>query len=258
MLIHTYWSKLKIKSRQMATAAAVLDGYSPEQQARMLTRLVSVILFTSLVISPIWILLSPDFIAARYISLGLVVALCVTYILSRVGQINAASLLLSLTLIALIFATFFTAPGTITERMLTLNFLILVVMVTSLFIPRLTLIVAALSLAAIGGFFFIPGAPPTVTFAYLVFFLSIISFGAAYNQLSGKYKRQLLESEERYRSVVTAMSEGVVLMSRDGAIETFNKATEQILGLTEDQMRGRNVLDPTWQAVHEDGTPFLG
>ncbi len=258
MHMHAYWSKLKIKSRYMSMATAVLDGQSLEQQARMLTRLVSVILFTTLLISPIWVLLSPDFIAARYISVGLVAALCVTYLLSRLGQIQTASLLLALTLIALIFATFFSAPGSITERMLTLNFLILVVMVTSLFIPRLTLIVAALSLATIGAFFFVPDAPPTVTFAYLVFFLSIISLGAAYNQLSGKYKRQLLESEERYRSVVTAMSEGVVLMSRDGAIETFNKATEQILGLTEDQMRGRNVLDPTWQAVHEDGTPFLG
>jgi PAS domain S-box-containing protein len=258
MYIHTYWSKLKIKSRQMSTAAAVLDGHSPEQQARMLTRLVSVILFTSLLISPIWILLSPDFIAARYISLGLVVALCVTYILSRIGQTNTASLLLSLTLIALIFATFFTAPGTITDRMLTLNFLILVVMLTSLFIPRLTLIVMTLSLATIGIFFFIPGAPPTVTFAYLVFFLSTISLGAAYNQLSGTYKRQLLESEQRYRSVVTALSEGVMLMAKDGTIQTVNKAAEQILGFTEEQVQGYPVINPKWQMVREDGTPFLG
>lgn len=257
MHIFPYWSKLKGKSRQMSIATAVLDGQSSEQQARLLTRLVSVILFTALLISPIWILLSPDFIAARYIALGLVVALCITYILSRTGRIHMASLLLSLSLIAMIYATFFTAPGTITERMLTLNFLILVVMLTSLFIPHLTLIVTFLSLFTIGAFFFIPDAPPTVTFAYLVFFLSTVSLGAAYNQLSGKYKRQLLESEQRYRSVVTALSEGVMLMTKDGTIQTVNKAAEQILGLNEEQVQGSTVFNPNWRVVHENGTPFL-
>jgi PAS domain S-box-containing protein len=68
----------------------------------------------------------------------------------------------------------------------------------------------------------------------------------------------LRESEERYRTVIETMSEGVVLQGMDGSIETCNAAAERILGLTRDQMMGRTSVDPRWQAIHEDGSPFPG
>lgn len=223
----------------------------------MLTRLSSVILFTALIVTPIWITLIPAFVAVRYIASAAVLLLVVTLVLSRTRYYRAGAVLLAFTLLGLVAITFITAPGTITERMLALNFLIMVVMVTGLFLPRLTLLITALSLAAIGAFFFVPEAPATVTFAYLVFFLSIVSLGAAYSEVSGKFKRQLFESEDRYRSVVAAMSEGVVLMSKDGVIETFNKSAERILGLTAEQLKGRNAQDPLRNSIHDDGSPFL-
>jgi two-component system, sensor histidine kinase len=68
----------------------------------------------------------------------------------------------------------------------------------------------------------------------------------------------LRESEARYRTVVTAMHEGVVLQDRDGTIRTCNPAAESILGLTANQMMGRTSIDPRWHAVREDGSPFPG
>ncbi|OUL26366.1 hypothetical protein BV378_13190 [Nostoc sp. RF31YmG] len=68
----------------------------------------------------------------------------------------------------------------------------------------------------------------------------------------------LRQSEERYRSVVTAMAEGIVLQDRNGAIYAFNLSAEKILGLSAEQMMGRTSLDPDWQAIREDGSPFLG
>jgi PAS domain S-box-containing protein len=68
----------------------------------------------------------------------------------------------------------------------------------------------------------------------------------------------LRESEQRYRSVVTALSEGIVLNARDGAITACNAAAERILGLSVDQMLGRTPLDPRWRAIHEDGSAFAG
>lgn len=68
----------------------------------------------------------------------------------------------------------------------------------------------------------------------------------------------LLASEERYRSLVTALTEGIVLHDSSGAILTCNTSAERILGLTIDQMTGRTSLDPRWRAVHEDGSPFPG
>ncbi len=68
----------------------------------------------------------------------------------------------------------------------------------------------------------------------------------------------LRESEQKYHSVVTVMSEGIVLQDADGAIRTCNASAERILGLAQDQMMGRRSVDSLWRAVHEDGSPFPG
>ncbi len=68
----------------------------------------------------------------------------------------------------------------------------------------------------------------------------------------------LRESEERYRSVVAAMGEGIVLQDRTGKIRACNASAERILGLSADQMMGRTSIDSPWQPIHEDQTPFPG
>jgi diguanylate cyclase (GGDEF)-like protein/PAS domain S-box-containing protein len=68
----------------------------------------------------------------------------------------------------------------------------------------------------------------------------------------------LQQSELRFRSVVSAMAEGIVLQDADGRIITCNRSAEHILGLTLAQMTGRSSVDPRWQAIHEDGSPFPG
>jgi diguanylate cyclase (GGDEF)-like protein/PAS domain S-box-containing protein len=66
----------------------------------------------------------------------------------------------------------------------------------------------------------------------------------------------LRESEERYRSVIAALFEGVLLLDADGAIRASNASAERTLGLTVDQLAGRTPFDPRWRAIHEDGSPF--
>jgi diguanylate cyclase (GGDEF)-like protein/PAS domain S-box-containing protein len=68
----------------------------------------------------------------------------------------------------------------------------------------------------------------------------------------------LRESEERYRSLITTMAEGIVLQQANRTITACNESAERILGLTADQMMGRTSIDPQWQAVNEDGSPFPG
>ncbi|HEY9618313.1 MAG TPA: diguanylate cyclase [Microcoleaceae cyanobacterium] len=68
----------------------------------------------------------------------------------------------------------------------------------------------------------------------------------------------LRESEDRYRSVITVMAEGVVLQQADGQITACNASAEKILGLTQDQIMGRSSIDPRWRAIHADGSPFPG
>jgi PAS domain S-box-containing protein len=66
----------------------------------------------------------------------------------------------------------------------------------------------------------------------------------------------LVESEQRYRLIVDAMSEGVVLHRADGALEEVNAAAEQLLGASEDQLRGKLSLDPGWEILDERGNPL--
>ncbi|MBL8056729.1 MAG: PAS domain S-box protein, partial [Anaerolineales bacterium] len=68
----------------------------------------------------------------------------------------------------------------------------------------------------------------------------------------------LRESEARYRSLFETMADGVVYQDAAGRIVHANPAAEHLLGLSLAQMRGRTSTDPSWQALHEDGTPFSG
>lgn len=67
----------------------------------------------------------------------------------------------------------------------------------------------------------------------------------------------LRESEERYRSVVAAMAEGVVVQQADGAIIACNRSAERALGVAPGLLLGHTSAD--WQSftIHEDGSPFL-
>src|SRR5713101_4393216 len=89
----------------------------------------------------------------------------------------------------------------------------------------------------------------------------LLSVGA--NQAAAALQQQraeaaLRESEERYRSVIAAMQEGVVLLCANGCIRACNASAERILGLSAEQIMGRTPLDPRWRAIHEDGSAFPG
>ncbi|MBA3697495.1 MAG: PAS domain S-box protein [Planctomycetes bacterium] len=69
-------------------------------------------------------------------------------------------------------------------------------------------------------------------------------------------EQELRDSEGRYRAVITAMHEGVVVHRPDGRIIDANRSAAEILGLSLDQLVTRDNADPRWSMVHEDGSPF--
>lgn len=71
-------------------------------------------------------------------------------------------------------------------------------------------------------------------------------------------RRLAVETAQRLDVLFRAMTEGVVVQDQDGAIIFSNPASEALLGLTADQMAGRTSADPSWRAIHEDGSPFPG
>jgi PAS domain S-box-containing protein len=48
-----------------------------------------------------------------------------------------------------------------------------------------------------------------------------------------------------------------VVLNQAGTLLTSNPSAQRILGLNAEQIEGRSIFDPMWQAIHEDGSPFL-
>lgn len=67
---------------------------------------------------------------------------------------------------------------------------------------------------------------------------------------------KLRVSEERYRSLVAALDEGIFLIDKHGALLATNSTAERILGMTMEQIRKRTLFDPSWATIHEDGSHF--
>jgi PAS domain S-box-containing protein len=70
-------------------------------------------------------------------------------------------------------------------------------------------------------------------------------------------EQALKEKEEEYRTLVENLSVGIVVHDADSAIILSNKTANQILGLTDDQMRGRSAIDPNWGFLKEDLSVML-
>lgn len=66
----------------------------------------------------------------------------------------------------------------------------------------------------------------------------------------------LRESEERFRAVIAALEEGIVIHEADGSISSCNASACRILGLRQEQILGRTARNPGWRAIREDGSPF--
>ncbi|HQQ97195.1 MAG TPA: PAS domain-containing protein [Cyclobacteriaceae bacterium] len=73
-----------------------------------------------------------------------------------------------------------------------------------------------------------------------------------------KNQIDLLSAEERYLNLITKLDLGVVIHGPDGRILLSNPSALRLLGLTSDQLLGKTPMDPGWNVIHEDGSPYPG
>ena len=242
---------------RLTSPAPSVQTDEQRQQVRILASLSLSLLIAIVFIAPVWVITSPDFAFAPWISIGLILIFTLVYRLSRSRYYKIGASILILSVLALVVSTLITAPGPMVERMLVLQFLVVAVMLSRSFLSRrITVFAAILSMGIISAFYFAPDVPFSFTYSYLVFFLVIMALDMVGAALADTYKRRLAESEERYRLVVTALSEGVLLQTRDGIIQASNIAAERILGMPADQLIGRTTSRPEWRTIREDGTPY--
>ncbi len=69
-------------------------------------------------------------------------------------------------------------------------------------------------------------------------------------------QEHLRSSEARYRSLIDAMHEGILMLNGEGTIETCNTSAEDILECAAVDLISRSVRDLDWQLIHEDGSTF--
>ena len=62
-------------------------------------------------------------------------------------------------------------------------------------------------------------------------------------------EQQLIDSEERYKSVVSAIPVGLVVQDINDKIILANQEAADILGLSMEQLIGKDSYDPLWQAL---------
>lgn len=65
-------------------------------------------------------------------------------------------------------------------------------------------------------------------------------------------------SEARFRTLVDNLQVGVVVHGAHSEMLLYNQTALDVLGLTAEQILGRDSFDPRWAVIHEDGSPFPG
>ena len=74
-------------------------------------------------------------------------------------------------------------------------------------------------------------------------------------QRSAAFEKALRESEERFRSAMTNMAEGLVMLDAQGRITYMNPAAETLFGWSSAELLGKNMHEKTHYKL-PDGSPF--
>jgi PAS domain S-box-containing protein len=85
-----------------------------------------------------------------------------------------------------------------------------------------------------------------------------IGFAGIYRDITEARQSQedLRINEERYRSVVDALGEGILMHDKNGVIIACNRSAEMILNVSRNQLIGRSTSGTESTCIYEDGTPF--
>lgn len=67
-------------------------------------------------------------------------------------------------------------------------------------------------------------------------------------------KRSCSDGEERYRLLIRKIRTAIVLHDGQGRILDSNPLAQELLGLSEEQLLGKSLIDPDWHFLREDGS----
>jgi PAS domain S-box-containing protein len=69
-------------------------------------------------------------------------------------------------------------------------------------------------------------------------------------------ENKLAETETTYKKLVNTLVDGVLMINNEGEITTCNRRASEILGLSEENLLGKNLNANTWKTIKIDGSSF--
>jgi PAS domain S-box-containing protein len=66
----------------------------------------------------------------------------------------------------------------------------------------------------------------------------------------------VIESKKRYKEILDNLGEGIIVHAPDSSIVMSNPKAAELLGLTEDQLKGKQAIDPDWKFFDENYLPL--
>lgn len=71
-------------------------------------------------------------------------------------------------------------------------------------------------------------------------------------------QKRIVESEKRYNNLINNLEAGIIVYAPDASVILSNSIALELLGLSDDQLKGKQFIDPDWEYVNEDFTsvPF--
>ncbi|MCA9933165.1 MAG: GAF domain-containing protein [Anaerolineales bacterium] len=231
---------------------ASIEEDEQRQQASLLAALSIALLGAGTILLIIWVTTNPDFQAAPLISLGIVVAITAVYLLSRTLYYRIGATILIAMMMLMVTTIILTAPGSMTERMLALNFLVVAILLASmLFNIRVTAIVAALSILFTTLFFFLPEVSFATTYSFLVFIIitsalliAAIAIRNYYITAHRKAEIALQKNEARFQKMFTNHAAVMLLIEpASGTIIDANHAAKKFYGYSISQLCTMNITE---------------
>ena len=67
-----------------------------------------------------------------------------------------------------------------------------------------------------------------------------------------------VQLRNRLQAIFEGAGTGLIMQDSAGRITDANREAQRLLGLSREQLMGRDSVDPRWRAIHEDMTPFPG
>lgn len=231
-----------------------------DAEVRPLSRVLNWILVILIVAGGIaqteFILRSHQTTVSDLIVIATIISFAVAYVLNRRGYFLTAVYFVLGAFIFGIFATELYNQNSENGSLIVFYLIIPILMAEFFLSLRSYVLVAVLILWGILSLVSF-SSPRIDMFFFFLIFAALVGVGSSNRRRIHRQRQaSLRESEQRYRSVISAMTEGIIVHSRDGAIETSNHSADIILGLTPDPLTGRSSPNPLWRAIHIDGSDF--